>query len=296
MISIIISTFNKSSRLKLCLHFLSNIDVDFATELIIVNDGSIDNTNKIIQEQLKAFDDKISINIINTSNNGRALARNIGAKNATYELLLFLDDDIIIDEETLRSHIKLHSKSTNIVRGKILHLPYMKSFQDPCILPECSPNLKALYKNMLIDLNKSVDSHFEIFKKYCKEAKFEKLIRRAVLDNNYFKWLCFSGANTSIEKKLFYRMGEFDYNFKKTWGCEDIELGYRISRNNNIEFIYNMSCVAYHLDHFRANYFEEHKINMDYFIEKYPDEKNLQYLSMYFQNLITEDELLKATT
>lgn len=293
MISIIIPTFNKSSRLRLCLYFLSKINIDFNVEVIIVNDGSTDNTDRVVQDQIKGFNNKYNIKIIKTPNKGRACARNIGAQNAQYEIFLFLDDDIILNEDILETHRMLHANSSRIVRGKILHLPYMKSFEDPCVLPsECNTSLKELYKNMVLDLNKGADSCYRIFQKYSRETKFEKLIRKAVLDNNYFKWLCFTGANTSIEKKLFYHIGEFDCKFKKTWGCEDIEFGYRICLNNKAEFIYDASYAAYHLDHFRANYFKEHQINMDYFIEKYPEDEKLQYLSMYFKNLITENELL----
>lgn len=293
MISIIIPTFNKASRLKVCLYFLSKIRTDYKMEIIIVDDGSNDDTDNIIREQINSFDKKCNIKIIKIINSGRAYARNIGVMNATYDILLFLDDDMIINKQIIESHIKLHNNSKMVVRGKILHLPYMKAFIDPCILPNCNMKLKEIYANMAIDFNRNIDKNYLLFNKYSKESKFEKLVHRCVLNDNYFKWLCFSGANTSMKKELFYSVGGFDCNFQKTWGCEDIELGYRLNMKSTVKFVYDASNISFHLDHFRPNYLEEHKINMEYFLNKYGD-KRLEYLSMYFQELINEKQLYEV--
>ena len=138
-------------------------------EIIIVDDGSNDDTDNIIREQINSFDKKCNIKIIKIINSGRAYARNIGVMNATYDILLFLDDDMIINKQIIESHIKLHNNSKMVVRGKILHLPYMKAFIDPCILPNCNMKLKEIYANMAIDFNRNIDKNYLLFNKYSKE-------------------------------------------------------------------------------------------------------------------------------
>lgn len=63
-------------------------------ELVVVNDGSTDNT----EELLKKYADNSKIKIISTPNNGVSEARNIAMRNAKYDNFAFLDcDDIWYD-------------------------------------------------------------------------------------------------------------------------------------------------------------------------------------------------------
>lgn len=58
-------------------------------ELIIVNDGSIDNTRKILEKYIK----NSKIRIINQENQGVSVARNVGLLNANSDLIAFIDSD-----------------------------------------------------------------------------------------------------------------------------------------------------------------------------------------------------------
>ena len=68
-------------------------------ELIIVNDGSIDNTREII-DGMKEKDDRIKI--FNKSNTGVSDSRNKGADIATGDYLCFLDSDDIFLRDNLK--------------------------------------------------------------------------------------------------------------------------------------------------------------------------------------------------
>lgn len=291
MISVIIPTFNKSSRLNLCLHCLSQQSSNVDFEVIIINDGSTDDTTQVLDVYSCLF--RNHIRVINTSNIGRAAARNLGVQQSLYDLLLFLDDDLIVNKETIKEHIKAHCESdSNIVHGRIMHIPYMKAFENPCVTPKHNNDyLMNLYKKLTIDIKLESQNIYNILSSHSKASSFEKLMQKAVEHNNYYQWLCFVGANTSIKKNLFYKAGGFDNNFQRTWGCEDIELGYRIYQISDSNFIYHNFYSIYHLDHFRKKYMDEHKINMSYFLSKY-DDKKLESLSLYFNGSINEDELL----
>lgn len=86
-ISVIMPVFNGEKYIKKAIDsVLDQTLTDF--ELIIVNDGSIDNTLKIIED----YDDERII-IINQDNHGPGNARNRGLEKATGEYVMFLDSD-----------------------------------------------------------------------------------------------------------------------------------------------------------------------------------------------------------
>lgn len=45
----------------------------------------------------------------------------------------------------------------------------------------------------------------------------------------------------------------FDEDLDKCWGCEDLELGYRLHLAN-YDFIYSHDAFSFHIDHYRKNY------------------------------------------
>jgi len=87
--SVIIATYNRENYLRECLNSLL-----FQTyknfEIVIVDDGSTDNTENVVTE----FIGSLSIKYIKTSNAGYpAVPRNIAAQHADGEWLCFLDSD-----------------------------------------------------------------------------------------------------------------------------------------------------------------------------------------------------------
>lgn len=103
--SIIIPTYNRSAFLKKALS--SVINQSFGEfELIIVDDGSTDNTRQLIN----SCNDK-RIKYIYQENKGASAARNRGLKEARAEWICFLDSDDWFDKEKLkitRRHIEKH--------------------------------------------------------------------------------------------------------------------------------------------------------------------------------------------
>ncbi len=110
-ISIIIPVYNEEILIKRCLDALINQDYpkdDY--EIIVVNDGSTDDTLLVAQAKQKKADEKgVSVNVINLEmNRGRAIARETGAKSAKYENLLFVDSRCIADSEILNNLEKIN--------------------------------------------------------------------------------------------------------------------------------------------------------------------------------------------
>jgi len=100
MVSVIIPVFNAEQYLKQSIpSVLQQSWQDF--ELILVNDGSTDNSLSICQQ----FTDP-RIKIINQTNRGLAGARNTGIRNAKGEFIALLDADDLWHQDKLHHHLK----------------------------------------------------------------------------------------------------------------------------------------------------------------------------------------------
>lgn len=95
LISVIINVYNCEKYIDKCLK--SVIDQTYKNlEIIIVNDGSTDNTLEIV----KKYKDG-RIRIINQENMGLSLSRNVGIDNAHGEWLFFVDADDFVTNDVI---------------------------------------------------------------------------------------------------------------------------------------------------------------------------------------------------
>ena len=93
-ISVVIPTFNSSLTLKACLESLSNQTLK-PLEIILIDDGSTDNTVKTI----KALQKKLpKIKLLTQAHLGPAIARNLGALRSKGDILVFVDSDMEFDQ------------------------------------------------------------------------------------------------------------------------------------------------------------------------------------------------------
>jgi len=98
MISVILPVYNQAEKLKLTLEGLNSQTYrDF--EVIIVNDGSTDNPEKVFMDFLKNNQSELSFYFINQKNQGAPAARNHGAREAKGEYFFFCDADAVLKPE-----------------------------------------------------------------------------------------------------------------------------------------------------------------------------------------------------
>lgn len=95
LVSIIVPCYNAESYIKKCLESIF-LQTYINIEIIIINDGSTDNSLNICQELQKQ--DK-RIRIINQENKGASIARLEGIKQAKGEYLSFVDSDDFIEPD-----------------------------------------------------------------------------------------------------------------------------------------------------------------------------------------------------
>ena len=88
-ISFIVPVYNTSKYLVQCLDSIV-AQTDINKEIIIVNDGSTDNSLEIILDYVQRYE---YISLVNQVNQGLSAARNAGIKQAVGEYLWFVDSD-----------------------------------------------------------------------------------------------------------------------------------------------------------------------------------------------------------
>ena len=253
--SVVVPTFNDSKRLLLLIKSLeSQTCTDF--EIIIVDDGSTDNTEEAI-ETLK-IKSKIQINYFylpNTKIFGAGIARNFGAKKAKSNILIFLDQDNVADKKLIENHIN-EQKKCDIVLG------YCAGYG----------NKKRAYK-------------FEGLKKYVEEKEQIKIIipefRDQIFNNPkkylHESWKYFASGNFSIKKDLFIKF-LFDEKIIK-WGGTDIDLGYRLFKKDNFP-IFSKKCLSYNSSDKPLLNYEKFLSSMNvlsYLFNKYKTEEMKNY-------------------
>lgn len=108
--SVIIPLYNAERYIEECLNSILKQSYD-SYEIIIVNDGSEDNSLKIIEERF-GYNDKIKI--INQKNSGVSVARNRGLEECKGDWVIFLDADDWIEYNALLKIKKIIEKNKKI--------------------------------------------------------------------------------------------------------------------------------------------------------------------------------------
>lgn len=111
LVSIIIANFNGLKYLNTCIK--SVLRSDYSNfELLIIDDGSTDKSENIINKYLKK--DKRVFLYKNTRNIGAAASRNIAIKKAKGEIIVFLDNDTEVHPHWINELINTFNTDKNI--------------------------------------------------------------------------------------------------------------------------------------------------------------------------------------
>lgn len=115
-ISIIVPVYNTEKYLKKCLDSLINQTFK-DMEIIIINDGSTDNSEDIIKEYQEKYSNKIKS--YKKENGGLSSARNYGITKANGEYIAFIDSDDYIDLELFEKLEKEINNNTDLIKIKL---------------------------------------------------------------------------------------------------------------------------------------------------------------------------------
>jgi cellulose synthase/poly-beta-1,6-N-acetylglucosamine synthase-like glycosyltransferase len=162
-------------------------------EVIVVNDGSTDNTHNIISATVKTFKGRNIKYINNKVNRGKHSAMNDALKIAKGEFLVSLDGDSLLEPDNLRKM-----------------LPYFSSEDIACVCP-----------NMLVHDPQTVIEKVQWFE-YIVNMFYKKLMSH--IDCVHVAPGPFSVYRTHVIKKIG--------GFKEAHKTEDLEITYRMQKNH----------------------------------------------------------------
>ncbi len=160
-ISIIVPVYNSEKYLSKCLDSLINQTLE-EIEIIIVNDGSTDNSQKIIDQYIEKYPNKIKS--FYQKNKGQAAARNFGISNSTGEFIAFVDSDDYLELNAYKDIVQeMDEKELDIICFDFYEVIQGEKKENQhyfvdnnnlvkkYIISEASPWNKVIRKSVLID-------------------------------------------------------------------------------------------------------------------------------------------------
>lgn len=222
--SVIVCSLNGGKRIGECLKSISDQTYGKENfEIIVVDDGSTDNTSVIARDfgtQVIRFD----------QNKGIPVARNTGLFSAKGEIVVFIDDDCVADLLWLENLAQAF-ENENIVAagGKILALSrntlaerYMEAsgYGNPARPPKDSAN--SLIGRLA--------------------AYFNTMVSPVMMEKNIVDVLAIYTANAAYRKEVLINLGGFDESLKTS---EDSDISARI-RANGGRIVYVPNAVVKH--------------------------------------------------
>lgn len=212
-ISVVIPTYNRVEKLEKCLRALQGQTLSQDSfEVIVVDDGSTDTTQKLLNQW---EEDWPLLKTIHQNNAGQGKARNKAIGEASGQIILFIGDDIYGSQNFLQEHVKFHQKNPE----KELACLGLTNWDETS---EITPFMEWLTNGG-------------------PQFAYNNLIPNEETDFWHFYT-----SNISIKKELLEK-DSFDPDFK-AYGFEDIELGYRLAKKG-MKIIYTPGALAVH-DHF----------------------------------------------
>jgi glycosyltransferase involved in cell wall biosynthesis len=132
MWSVVIPTYNRLPILQKCLRAMERQKFSQPYEIIVVDDGSTDDTIEYLQSHQAEFP---RVRLLQQAHGGAASARNLGVESAQGTMIVFIDSDLVVLENFLESHYQAHQASPNpkiFTYGRVINTC---NFDDPTSEP-----------------------------------------------------------------------------------------------------------------------------------------------------------------
>lgn len=245
-VSIIVPVYNVEEYIDRCLKSLVNQTLK-DIEIIVVNDGSPDNSEEIILKYEKKYN---NIKYLKKKNGGLSDARNYGLKYAKGEYIAFVDSDDYVSKD-------------------IYEKMYEKAKEGNFDLVVC--NLNYVYDDRIVKCSSNINKDTTNIKKSMLNiypAAWNKLYKKSLFDNN-----------VRFKKGVWYEDVEFIYRllpYIKTIGTiSDYSYQY-IQRDNSIiktidsrlyNYIDNWNGI---IEFYKKNdFYDEYKKELEYCYVRY---------------------------
>lgn len=235
MISVIVLTYNNLELNKKCIDSLLKY-CDSSTEIIIIDNNSTDGTPKYLNTLSRK---RIKV-VLNKKNANFAGGCNQGAKIASGDTLIFLNNDTAVKKNWAQSLEKsLNEDNVGAVGSKLLY-----------------PNGKIQHAGIVISNDRIPRHIYRLRPSNWPKANIKR------------KYRAVTAASLAITKKLFNKLGGFDEGFIN--GLEDIDLCLRVGEEGK-KIVYCPDSVAVHYESVNKNRFDHYFKNRERFFKKWPN-------------------------
>ena len=218
-VTIVVPTFRREAALRTTLQALDEQRFPGDQyEVIVVDDDSEGSAAPVAEQMTRSS--RAPMRYVNEGNAGVATARNRGAAAAKGDVLIFVDDDMIVEPDHIERHLAARGEDSDcLVNGHW----------------EFSPDVRSA-------LAATPFGRFRIeVEEWVKDG-----IEKVPLDDVRTMPAQVTACNLSIGRALFQRLGGFDETFPFA-GFEDQELSHRAERAG-CRFIYDPTIRLQHND------------------------------------------------
>lgn len=241
-VSIIIPAFNCNKTIERCIESVLNQTYS-KLEIIVINDGSNDNT----LDKIEKYNKKILI--INKENTGPSETRNIGIDKATGKYVFFLDSDDYLHPKAIEILLKQISDDIDIVRCNYYFVKNKK-----ILMNNKFPSFKEVNSKEMLNKYMMQNSIWNtvwgqlIKMEHCKKVRFDKNIR--------------IGEDLLFNYQLYSKI--------KMIKCINLPLYYYVDNYNSITRALNSSSIKKNMNDIKKNY--------EFLYEKIKEENSKKFI------------------
>lgn len=250
-VSIIVPVYNSQEYLRDCLLSLVKQTLN-EIEIIVVNDGSTDNSLEIIQGFAKNYPDKFVV--LTKENGGQATARNLGIQHSTGEYIGFIDSDDSVHPEMYQEM-------------------YEVAVASDCDLVECNYEYLKIKNNKLVPLKKLGKT-----RKYKNQADmfldpmvapWNDLYKSSVLKNSgvlFPEGYIYEDTSFYIKMIPFIKKSEFIDKAFVYYMCRETST-MNINKSKKVADIFSVlnDIVSFYKEN---NFWEDYQAEIEYFCSK----------------------------
>lgn len=179
-VSIIVPTYNGAEKLPACLDSLLSQKTDRRYEIIVVNDGSTDNTSDVA----RGYE---GVRLINQENSGPGAARNRGVEEASGEIVVFIDDDCVAERDWLEKMLVVFENSPDVVGVKGAYLTGQRELVARFVQIEYEEKYDRLMRHRYIDF---IDTYSAAFRRsvFLEAGGYDRSFPTASVEDQEFSF------------------------------------------------------------------------------------------------------------
>ena len=221
-LSILVPAYNVENYIEECIDSLLDLDTNY--EIIIINDGSTDNTKQILQKYKKIK----YIKIINQENMGIAHTRNNLLKNATGKYIFFIDSDDYINKEKFNELLKQVNNHDLILFNYNIFNNNNKKVK------------KNIFNEDFINIKKNKDLFFKLISKRNDLYLWTFLIKRELITKSNINFLPYLFEDLQFLINVIY--------YSKTIEFINLDIvNYRINRENQVTKVHSYENISHRI-------------------------------------------------